>query len=168
MYKKSFKILKFIIAIAIIIAIAMLIINKGLEMLEQKKYEDIRTDLLLIEAEIKMIEGKSQVNNNVEGYVGICVSEYNNDEIKDFLRSINIKEEDFGKYYVLNYQEFEKLGIVNDLKNKDDNNIIVNYETTDVIYKKGISIDGKIKYRLSEVVEKSGKKIWILHNRMIE
>lgn len=168
MEKKSFKTLKLVVIIAIIIAIAVILVNKGLEMIEQKKFEDIRTDLLLIQAKIEMIKGKSKVNNNIDAYVGNCVSEYNNDEIKEFLKGINIKEEDFRMYYVLNYQEFENLGIAQNLKDKDDNNIIVNYDTIDVIYKKGVIIDGNTKYRLSEIVEKAEKKIWILHDRMVE
>ncbi len=162
------KILRLFLIIVAIIFVGIIIINKGLKLLEQKKYEDIRTDLLLVQAKIKIIKGKSQVNNNMEAYVGSCVAEYNNEDIRDFLKTLHIDEANFGKYYVLNYQDFEKMGIVQDLKYKDDNNIIVNYDTADVIYKEGVTVDGTCKYKLSELVEKKEKKIWILHNRMME
>ena len=44
----------------------------------------------------------------------------------------------------------------------------LSYDETEVIYTKGIRVDGKIKYRLSDIIKTPKKKEWILHNRMIE
>ena len=56
----------------------------------------------------------------------------------------------------------------NNAKNKADSLFIVNYDEMEVIYTKGIKIEGKVKYKLSDIIKTPEKKEWILHNRMLE
>lgn len=168
MNKSVIRFFKFVIIIGVIIAIAIPVAKKGFEMLDEKKYADIETDLLLIQAKVKVIKGKSDVNSNTDAYVGEKVSESNNDKVKETLKKIQISEDYFDKYFILNSVDFEKLGIQNELKNKEDSVFVVNYDETEVIYTKGIKVDGIVKYKLSEIVKGVEKKEWILHNRMIE
>lgn len=160
--------IKFFIIITVIIVLIVLVGRAGIKMLEEKKYIDIETDLLLIQAKVKIIKGKSDVNANTDAYVGTKISEANSDEIKNIFSKIGLTEEDKEKYYVLYHQDFEEMGIANDLKNKKDGEFIVNYDTAEVIYIKGVKKNNEIKYKLSDIVHNVEKKDWILYNRMVE
>lgn len=166
MKKSIFKIIKLLFILSIIAGIATFLLKNAGILLQQKNDDDKKTDLLLIQAKIKLIKGKSDVNSNTDEYVGVKVSESDNESIKEFLRNIQILDSDFEKFYILSYQDFEKMGIVSELKDIEDNNYIINYETAEVIYVKGVSVDNEIKYKLSEIVTKEEEKTWILYNRI--
>ena len=168
MDKSLARFLKFAIIIGIIIAIVVIVAKQGFKMLDEKKYADLETDLLLIQARVKVIKGKADVNANTDGFVGQKVSDSNNEKIKKLLNKIQITEENYDKYFILSMQDFDTMGISADMKNKGDSLFIVNYEDGEVIYTKGIKVNGKIKYKLSDIVKKVEKKEWILHNRMLE
>ena len=168
MNKSVARFLKFAIIIGIIIGITIPIARHGFKMLDEKKYTDLQTDLLLIQAKVKVIKGKSDVNGNKDNYLGQKVSESNNEQIKNLLRDLNITEENYEKYFILNSKDFETMGIAHELRNKGDALFIVNYDDNEVIYTKGIKVDGNTKYKLSDIIKTPKKKEWILHNRMLE
>ena len=168
MNKSMARFIKFAIIIGIIITILVIVAKHGFKMLDEKKYTDLQTDLLLIQGKVKVIQGKSEVSGNKDGYLGQKVSESDNSKIKDLLKQINISEEDFEKYYILSQNDFETMGISGEMKNKGDNLFVVNYEEMEVVYTKGIKVDGKIKYKLTDIIKVPEKKEWILHNRMLE
>ena len=168
MNKSIARFFRFVIIIGIIIAIAIPLVKRGFKMLDEKKYTDLQTDLLLIQGKIKVIQGKSEVSGNKDGYLGQKVSESDNNKIKELLKNLNTKEEDYEKYFILSQKDFETMGIAGELKNKADSLFIVNYDEMEVIYTKGIKIEGKVKYKLSDIIKTPEKKEWILHNRMLE
>lgn len=168
MNKSVARFIRFAVIIGIIIAITIPIAKTGFKMLDEKKYTDLQTDLLLIQGKVKVIQGKSEVNGNKDGYLGQKVSESDNNKIKDLLKQLNISEEDFEKYFILCQNDFDAMGIGGELKNKGDNLFVVNYDDTEVIYTKGIKVDGKVKYKLTDIIKAPEKKEWILHNRMLE
>lgn len=166
MNKRIIKKIKWFIIIVIVIAVGVFCIKKGLEMLKQKENDDLKTDLLLVQAKIKMIKGKSDVKANKDDFIGTKISDSNNDELKEFLKNLNISESDLENYFILSKQDFESMGIANELKNIEENVYIVNYDTAEVIYKKGVEINNKLKYKLSDIVTKEQQKYWILYNRI--
>ena len=83
------------------------------------------------------------------------------------MKKIGIAENIYEKYFILTQKDFETMGIEGELKNKADNLFVVNYEEMEVIYTKGIKVDGNIKYKLSDIIKTPEKKEWILHNRML-
>ena len=168
MNKSVARFIRFAVIIGLIIAIAIPIAKTGFKMLDEKKYTDLQTDLLLIQGKVKVIQGKSEVSGNKDGYIGQKVSESDNNKIKDLLKQLNISEEDFEKYFILGQNDFNAMGIAGELKNKGDNLFVVNYEKMEVIYTKGIKVDGKVKYKLTDIIKTPEKKEWILHNRMLE
>ena len=159
------RIFKFVIIIAVIIFVAFFLIKHANVMFKEKVDNDVKTDLLLVQAKIKLIKGKAEVSTNNEAYVGNKVSESDKQDVKDFLKSIKINEEDFEKYYILSVKDLESMGLASEMKNVEDNVFIINYEESDVIYVKGIQIDNTVNYRLSEILAKD-KKNWILYNRI--
>ena len=166
MNKVVFKTLRFFIILCAIVVIGVVTAQKGFKMLRQKESDDIKTDLLMIQAKVKVIKGKSDVNANTDAYVGTKVSESDNVDMKEFLKNINIQESDFEKYYILSNQDFEAMDIVDELKNPEENNFVVNYDNAEVIYKNGVETNDGIKYKVSDIVVKENQKLWILYNRV--
>lgn len=165
MNNRFFRTIRLFIIIAIIIAVGVVGLNYAFKLLKQKQNDDVRTDLLLVQAKIKVIKGKAEVSSNTELYVGTKISEYYDNDVKEFLKDIQINETQFDKYYILSIQDLEEIGICGELKNPENNQYIVNYDTADVIYKKGIEENGNIKYKISDIIKKESPKYWILHNR---
>ena len=160
MNKSLARFFRFAVIIGIIMAIAIPLARKGFKMLDEKKYTDLQTDLLLIQGKVKVIQGKSEVSGNKDVYLGQKVSESDNNKIKELLKKIGIAENIYEKYFILSQKDFETMGIAGELKNKADNLFVVNT--------KGIKVDGNIKYKLSDIIKTPEKKEWILHNRMLE
>lgn len=143
------------------IAISSKYINKKVN---ESKDDDIKTDMLVLQAKIKVIKGKSEVNKNTDNYLGIKVNESNNENIINLLKSINIPDEELQSYYILNNQDVELMGISEEIYNKEDSSYIVNYNSAEVIYKDGIFIDGVVKYKLSDLIENTDSKNEINNN----
>ncbi|MBP3707483.1 MAG: hypothetical protein J6J36_02595 [Clostridia bacterium] len=165
MNSRIFRTIRLFIIIAIILAVGAVGLNYAFKLLKQKQNDDVRTDLLVVQAKIKVIRGKAKVSSNTESYVGTKISEYYDNDVKEFLKNIQINESQFEKYYILSMKDLEKMGISGELKNPEDNQYIVNYDTADVIYKKGIKENGEVKYKISDIITKENPKYWILHNR---
>ncbi len=143
------------------IAISSKYINKKVN---ESKDDDIKTDMLVLQAKIKVIKGESEVNKNTDNYFGKKVNESNNENIINLLKSINILDEELQNYYILNNQDIELMGISEEIYNKEDSSYIVNYNSAEVIYKDGIFIDGVVKYKLSDLIENTDSKNEINNN----
>lgn len=143
------------------IAISSKYINKKVN---ESKDDDIKTDMLVLQAKIKVIKGESEVNKNTDNYFGKKVNESNNENIINLLKSINIPDEELQNYYILNNQDVELMGISEEIYNKEDSSYIVNYNSAEVIYKDGIFIDGVVKYKLSDLIENTDSKNEINNN----
>ena len=143
------------------IAISSKYINKKVN---ESKDDDIKTDMLVLQAKLKVIKGESEVNKNTDNYFGIKVNESNNENIINLLKSINIPDEELQNYYILNNQDVELMGISEEIYNKEDSSYIVNYNLAEVIYKDGIFIDGVVKYKLSDLIENTDSKNEINNN----
>ena len=89
--------------------------------------------------------------------IGIKLEEMQENEvIKEFLsRNLFDSQEKNKKYYVLNAQNLEELGL-NQIKLEDENLYIVEYTEAKVYYTAGFKdSEGKICYTVLEVEEKS-------------
>lgn len=109
--------------------------------------------MLMIEGKIKSIKAESEISNNQEKYVGTKVSEANDTEVNNVMQQLQINQEELQNYYILNKESFEKMGLADSIK--DDDEYIVNYTNSDVIYVKGIKLNNEIKYKLSDIIDKN-------------
>ena len=144
---------RLVIVLIVLIIIGIVIGNRAMKMMEQKKYDDLKTDFLLIEAKVKILKGKADVSSSKDCYLGVKVSEANNEEIANFLRSLEINDEEFENYFILYTQDFEQMQIKEDLRNLQDGVYIVNYDNQDILYIKGVSKDGVTKYKITEILK---------------
>ena len=127
--------------------------NIGTKKMQERKNDDIKTDMLMIEGKIKSIKAESEISNNQEKYVGTKVSEANDTEVNNVMQQLQINQDELQNYYILNKESFEKMGLADSIK--DDDEYIVNYTNSDVIYVKGIKLNNEIKYKLSDIIDKN-------------
>mgnify|MGYP003184672703 CR=1 FL=1 len=150
MQNNKYKFLKLIIAFIIILVVGIFLFNIGTKKMQERKNDDIKTDMLMIEGKIK---AESEISNNQEKYVGTKVSEANDTEVNNVMQQLQINQDELQNYYILNKESFEKMGLADSIK--DDDEYIVNYTNSDVIYVKGIKLNNEIKYKLSDIIDKN-------------
>ena len=143
MQNNKYKFLKLIIAFIIILVVGIFLFNIGTKKMQERKTDDIKTDMLMIEGKIKSIKAESEISNNQEKYVGTKVSEANDTEVNNVMQQLQINQEELQNYYILNKECFEKMGIADSIKD-DDDEYIVNYTNSDVIYVKGIKLNNEV------------------------
>jgi hypothetical protein len=153
MQNNKYKFLKLIIAFIVILVVGIFLFNIGTKKMQERKNDDIKTDMLMIEGKIKSIKAESEISNNQEKYVGTKVSEANDTEVNNVMQQLQINQEELQNYYILNKESFEKMGLADSIK--DDDEYIVNYTNSDVIYVKGIKLNNEIKYKLSDIIDKN-------------
>ena len=152
MQNNKYKFLKLIIAFIIILVVGIFLFNIGTKKMQERKNDDIKTDMLMIEGKIKSIKAESEISNNQEKYVGTKVSEANDTEVNNVMQQLQINQDELQNYYILNKESFEKMGLADSIK---DDEYIVNYTNSDVIYVKGIKLNNEIKYKLSDIIDKN-------------
>lgn len=149
-----------VISIIIIIVIAVLGFNITKKMLERRNVENYKTNMLLLQGKVKVISKEFVMKKEDEEILeGKKVSEnLEREDIKELLEKGIISQEDesFERIYIIENEDLERIGLSN-IKLKDGY-YIVNYNTDEIIYSKGIEIDPKVYYKLSEIKEMYDKK----------
>jgi len=151
--------LMLIVCIIIIILAIGSILYFAKEKTEEEIVQTYKTDMLLIQGKIKVLSQESTIQKNEEILKGRKIEDCLEDaEIKTLLEKqiISQEEADFSKYYVLEKANLEEMGL-NNIQLKEGY-YIVNYDTDEIIYAKGIKIGDKIYYKLSELKQETGKE----------
>lgn len=123
---------------------------------EKEKNEDIKTDMLLVEARVQKIAGEYILEKKEDILVGTKLAEMEEEPvIKEFLeKEIFDKEEKGAKYYVLNQDNINELKLEN-VELEKDSYYIVDYTSVKVYYTKGYSDDeGEEYYSVEKESEK--------------
>lgn len=118
------------------------------------RVQSVTTDLLLIQAQVRIINEKivfeSDEDKKSQLYVGTKLIESNN--VLETMRDRSIltaNDISNNSYYVLSKDDLVNMGL--DSLNYEDG-YVVNYETEEVIYVKGVkNTEGKYLYKLSEM-----------------
>lgn len=115
--------------------------------------ENVKTDMLLIQAKIKTVSNEQTLKKKKNVLVGTKISDMkDNNTIKEFLDKdiINIKSKK-NNYYVLNQKDLEDLEI-KQVQLENNNLCIVDYKTNEIIYTSGFQhTDGNTYYKLSDI-----------------
>lgn len=147
----------FIAYIKIIIAILIIcvLIYGAIKFLNgeynNQEYENIKTDMLLIQNKTEVISQKVEIKEKDAKYIGIKIEEKENDEkvqklINEKVIDLNSKD---NNYYCIDNIALKELGLDNVTVN---DYYIVDYKKNDVIYIDGIeNKDGNTIYKLSEM-----------------
>lgn len=142
-------IVSLVITIVVLIIVASISIYTGTGVIKQATLQTINTNMMLIQAKTKTIAEQSKFNNDTSNYKGILLSDITGDKNIDKLVNDGIIE-DTSKWYVLTEDDLSSMGLE---KINIDAGYVVNYETEDIIYIKGVEKDGNMYYKLSELRE---------------
>lgn len=153
MIKKIIAFLALCCFIGIIVFVGYKITNKGIDIVTEAGSQTGSTALLLVQAKEKIIAEKAIISKNLDEYVGEKFSECEIQAIKRFkdLDIILETDENYDTYYVWDQEILDNLLV--DVKLAENEYYIVNYMTNEVITTKGVKINDKTYYRLSEIKE---------------
>lgn len=145
--------LMLVICIIIIATIITIIGYFTYKQIEEGNLENYETNMLLIQGKIKVLSQEATIQKNEELLKGRKVSDsLEEEQIKKILENgvISQEEESFSKYYIIEKLNLEEMGL-NSIELEEGSYYIVNYDTDEIIYTNGISINGKVYYKLSEL-----------------
>lgn len=144
-----------LLAIIFIIVLIIVLVVLGYytvkKITKDKKLEDIKANMLLIQGKCKILEENTKVNKNEDNIVGKKVSDMKEDQIvAQFLEKKIIPEDKLDKYYVLSNEDLNNMEI--DVQNEENSYYIVNYEEDSVYITKGYMNEetNEIVYKLEE------------------
>ena len=121
----------------------------------KESFEDLKTDMLLVQAKVKTIAGEYTLSKKEEELIGTPLKGMQEDEIiKTFLEKNSIDmEEKNSKYYVLNGQNLQDM----DLKKvtlPENTYYVVNYTNYEVFITNGFTYsNGNTYYSLTQIEE---------------
>lgn len=119
---------------------------------QEEKAQNYETDMLLIQGKVKVMGQEATIQKNEELLKGRKVSEnLEDEEVVKLLENkvISQDEEKFSKYYILAKENLEEIGL-NGIE-LNEGYYIVNYDTYEIIFTKGVSIEESTFYKLSEL-----------------
>lgn len=144
---KHFKLIVYFCILVIILFVLVYYIRENLEV---EKLNTIETNLLLVQAKINNIKVNSQVNNN-SLFVGKKVTECENSNfINELIDKHIISQDECYKYYVFDRDTLYE----NELQDailENNEYILVNYETGEILLSKPFIYKKSKYYKLSEI-----------------
>lgn len=144
--------------VVIILAIGS-ILYLAKEKVEEETIQTYETDMLLIQGKTKVLSQEATIQKKDELLKGRKIEEsLEEEEIKNLLEKqiISQEEPDFSKYYILEKANLEEMGL--DTIQLKEGYYIVNYDTDEIIYAKGIKVGDKIYYKLSELKQETERE----------
>lgn len=166
---KGISLIKMTITIVVLIIIVAVAVNLSIIAVEHEQLEDLKTNMLLIQAKAKtyseevsvqtvnLDEEKEEDSEKIKGVeeeqlVGIKLSECTK-EIQEKAKLAGVTE--FEQYYCLNKQDLEKMEINIDLAEGEYYLVKYDFQDTEIVYTKGFRHEGKTCYTLTEIIELS-------------
>lgn len=124
---------------------------------DKEKEEDIKTNMLLVQAKVKTISGNYILEEDEDILIGTKLSEIEEEQpIKEFLeKELFDPDEKDKKYYVLNQQNLNDMDLSNVIL-EENSYYIVEYTTSEVYYTKGyLDENGEVHYKVNEQTEEA-------------
>ena len=118
----------------------------------KEELEDMKTDLLLVQAKVKKISSDYILEKKDEILIGTKLTDIKDEPIiQEFLNnnSIDIEEKD-KKYYAINQQNLDEMGLPQ-VKLEENSYYIVEYTDGTVYYTKGYELAGSNYYDIDNI-----------------
>ena len=144
--------IRLLIAIIVIIIVTITGFKHINKIFKNEDVKNFESDLLLVQAKVELIKGNNIMDKDKNPLKGIQVSQLPEEiNIQDVFDKGLITEEEKEKYYFLNEEALNQMGLKN-FYNKYEGKFIVNYDTYEVIYTKGYQNEnGLYVYKVSEL-----------------
>ena len=120
----------------------------------KEELEDMKTDMLLVQAKVKKISSDYILESKDEVLIGTKLAEVKDEPaIQEFLNQNSIDAEEKGKkYYVINQQNLDEIGL-SQVKLEENAYYIVEYTDGAVYYTKGYELAGNNYYDINNIEE---------------
>lgn len=135
---KGITLIALIVTVILLAILAGATIKMGLGITSTAKFENIETQLLLIQSKVKIMSQD------------LVIGEIEESELKG-------TKQDSGEYmgwYLLSQSDLNDIGVE---KAKAEDGYYVNYDTDDVAYSKGISLEGNTFTKIKDILEYTKK-----------
>lgn len=143
--------LKIILVIIVILIGVYYLYNFVLKKYNEKEFETVKTNMLLIQAKTELIQQKVEIKEKDAKYIGTQLKEKKDESAVQNLinnKIIDLESKE-SNYYCLDNNNLKELGLE---EISISNYYIVDYKKNDIIYLDGIlNENGVIVYRLSEM-----------------
>ena len=148
---KGITILVLAITIAVLLILLGITIDTSTKVIESAKLQNINTNMLLIQARVKVISEKVVFDGDNSAYRGEKISDVTYETIEN-LKNIGIidtQDQNYSSYYVWDQSLLNEFGM-DKIKLNSGQYFVVNYATNEVITTEGITFNGNTYYKLSE------------------
>ena len=146
-----------VLVILAIVIVAIVFFIKG--EYQQETIENRKTNLLLVQGKVTMLEEMMVAKREGAAYIGKKVADNKeNEKIKTLLEKgiITEDEENFDSYYLLEKEDLDALGL-SQLELKEGEAYVVNYKTGEVMMTVPVTIENTEYYTLSSIRERDEK-----------
>lgn len=144
---KGITIVSLVITIIILMIITSVTIYTGSNVIKQVTLQNVNTDMMLIRAKVKTMEEQAKFNKDNSNYKGTPLINVLDNKKIDKLVDEGIVE-DVTKYYLLSKDDLNSMGLE---KVDIADGYLVNYETEEIIYVRGLEKDDNTYYKLSDI-----------------
>lgn len=144
---KGITIVSLVITIIILMIITSVTIYTGSNIIKQVTLQNVNTDMMLIRAKVKTMEEQAKFNKDNSNYKGTpLINVLDNKKIDKLIDEEVV--EDVTKYYLLSKDDLNSMGLE---KVDIADGYLVNYETEEIIYVRGLEKDDNTYYKLSDI-----------------
>lgn len=144
---KGITLVSLVITIIILMLITSVTIYTGTNIIKQVTLQNVNTDMMLIKAKVKTMEEQAKFNKDNSNYKGTPLIDVHDNKKIDKLVDEEIVE-DITKYYLLSKEDLNSMGLE---KIDIADGYLVNYESEEIIYVRGLKKDDNTYYKLSEI-----------------
>ena len=151
------------IFLVIIILVLILVAVRFVELqYKNEESETIKTNMLAIQGKAKIIAEEEKALK--KELAGIKISDKKEEEnIKKLLEQQNITIDENSKYYVLDKENLNAIGLGN-IELELDQYYIVNYDNLEILYTKRVQIGDTVLYKLSDFNKLNEEKEFVEEN----
>ena len=124
-----------------------------MEQFEKSRIENVKTNMLLVQGKIKVLQESSVAKKDESILKGKNVADNaENEKVKEMLEKgvISTQDESYDKYYIVDQDTLTQMQIEG-IVFGEGNFYIVNYATNEILWTQGITIDGVTYYKLSDL-----------------
>lgn len=144
---KGITLVSLVITIIILMLITSVTVYTGTNVIKQVTLQNVNTDMMLIKAKVKTMEEQAKFNKDNSNYKGTpLIDVHDNKKIDKLVDEETV--EDITKYYLLSKEDLNSMGLE---KIDIADGYLVNYESEEIIYVRGLKKDDNMYYKLSDI-----------------
>lgn len=144
---KGITLVSLVITIILLMLITSVTVYTGSNVIKQVNLQNVNTDMMLIKAKVKTMEEQAKFNKDNSNYKGTPLIDVHDNKKIDKLVDEGIVE-DITKYYLLSKEDLNSMGLE---KIDIADGYLVNYESEEIIYVRGLKKDDNTYHKLSDI-----------------